>query len=685
MSMVGADYDQILANLKNFLRNQNTLQDYDMEGSTMSILLSILAENDHFMAFMLNAVGNESFLDTAQQRSSVVSLSKALGYVPASQKSSSALVNIIVTPSNLEDNDQTTLTLPRFTNFQSQAIDGTNYNFVTASSNVTTKNANNQFLFSNVTLNQGDIITTGYLVDGSRELYPIPSANVDTNYVWVSVQASPTNTAITTYSVYDDLTDLSQNTNAFFIQENSDANGTYSIYFGDGVLGTKPANNSVVTITYLNTNGKYANKANAYILLGSINGFNDNVKIIPVTQSSGGADREPIHSVRYRAPRFDVIQNRAVTVNDYIDLISRDYPHVDAISVWGGADNDPPVYGQVFISLKPVDYYEISDNDKNQIINDIIARKGVMTVTPVIVDPDVTYVQLKIQVNYDPAKTNLDEGQLTSMVANTVVNYRNTDLHTFNSVFRKSKLSTLIDETEPSITSSSMQVFLQKRLFMTPGEIKNYTMQFLTPVKNTEFPLQPYSFPGVVINDYAGIPRDVFFEVTPLSDTGVTSIEVLESGVEYLSAPEVAIVGDGSGATAVANIVNGQVVSIDVTNEGINYTRATVQLTGGGGHGASATAILSESIGTIRSFYYLASGQKAILNPTVGTLNFATGLLTLNSILPISLDGNANYTENEFTFSAQPENDTIFPVKNQILDIDITDSSAIVVQMVPEL
>ena len=678
------DFDQISNNLKEFLKSQNTFSDYDFEGSGLSILIDLLAYNTFYQSYYLNMVANEMFIDSAQLRSSIVSLAKSLNYVPSSMKSATSLVNIQVTPSNLEDQTSQTLTLPRFTNFQSQAIDGTNFNFVTVNSNSTIKVANTGFLFSNVTLKQGDLVTKSYLIDGTTSRFMIPSSNVDTDYIYVGVQASATNTAITTYNKADDLTELKSNSAVYFIEENPDANGNYILSFGDGVLGQSPANNSIVTITYLNTSADLANKANSFILLGSINGYNDNVIITPVTSAAGGAPRETIEEVRFRAPIAYTSQNRAVTVDDYNSLILKDYPNIDAISVWGGADNDPPVYGKVFISLKPVSNFEISTDEKNRIITEIISNRSVLTVTPEIVDPDYSYLQLKVDVNYDPNKTTLDVGQLRDKVRQTILAYKNSDLHTFNSVFRKSKLQTLIDSTDNSFTSSSVQIFIQKRALFTLNQTQNYTLNFLTSLKLSEFPNQPFSFPAVDINDLSGISRQVFYEVTPRSDTGIDSIEVLSPGSGYTVPPTVTITGDGNSATAVAQIVNGKVTTINIVNQGIDYSRATVSITGGSGSGATASATLSGSIGTIRSFYYLTNGQKQIVNTNAGTINFTTGVVTFTSVLPIGVEANANYDDNIFTFSVQPEKETIMPLRNQILDIDENDSSSIVVNMIAE-
>lgn len=679
------DFDQIRINLINFLRNQSEFTDYDFDGSGLSVLIDLLTYNTHYMAYYLNMIGNEMFLDSALLRPSVISHLKEINYVPSSQKSSTSLVNILVTPSALENQTAQTLTLPRFTNFQAQAVDGINYNFTAINSNTSIKNANGSFLFSNVTLQQGDVLTNSFLISGNQNRFSLPSANVDTNYVYVSVQQSSTNTFITTYNEAQDLTEITANSTVYFLEEDPDPNGTYTISFGDGVLGLPPPNGSIVLVTYLDTSGKYANKANSYILLNSINGYNDNVIITPVITSAGGADRESIETAKFRGPIHYTTQNRAVTVNDYKSILMKDYPNVDAVAVWGGADNDPPVYGKVFISLKPVDDYEISIEQKNIIIQDIISNRSVLTVTPEIVDPDYSFLQLKLSVNYDPNKTTLDEGQLQDLIVQTIQNYRNSDLHTFESVFRKSKLQTLIDQTENSITSSSIKVFLQKRVLFVLNTTQNYSMNFLTPLNHSEFPDQPYSYPGVFVNDLSGISRTVFYEVTPSSETGIDSVSVVTPGAGYTSIPVVTITGDGTGATATAHIINGQVVSVNITNSGVNYTRATVAITGGGsGSGATGTAILSDSLGVIRSFYYLSNGQKQILNSTVGTINFNTGAITFNSVLPIGVVPNVNYATNVFTFSAQPEEDTIFPVRNQILDIDFNDSSSIIINMVAE-
>lgn len=676
------EFNEIRDNLKAFLRSQNEFTDYDFEGSGMAVFLDLLAYNTHYKAYYLNMIANEMFLDSALLRESLVSHAKSLNYTPRSRSSSSATVNIRVTPSNNELSNTTTLTLPRFTDFSGQAIDGTNYNFTTINANTASK-VNSSFLFSNVIINQGDVTTSSFLVTtgNPKQRFTIPSANLDTNHLFVSVQESATNTDLQTYTQASDLTILRSNTRSYFVEENPDANGSWTIQFGDGVLGKKLANGNIVTVTYLDTAGKLANKVNSYVLLESINGFNDNVIVTPVTQAAGGADRETNESIRESAPIHYTTQNRIVTVNDYKHILQTDYPFIEAVSVWSGDDNDPPVYGKTFISLKPIDNYSISTKEKEEIIEEIIENRAVLTVTPEIIDPDFTYLVLDVKVYYNPDLTNEDEATLRNLVRTSILNYRSANLTDFDSTFRNSQLLRQIDDSEKSIRSSTIDVFVQKRITPTLASSQNYTVDFKIPLKDVE---DLYSAPSIQVKDSAGVTRNCFFEEVPASATGIDSIDVVNPGFGYTSIPTITISGDGTGATATAQIVNGSLNSIVLNSRGANYTQATASITGGGGSGAAAIPILERKNGNLRLFYSKDNGEKVFVSENIGTINYLTGEIVLTNLQVESVTNSPNYNDDVFTINVRPEDLTIRPIRNRILDIDQNDATAIQITMIAD-
>jgi hypothetical protein len=675
------DFLSIKENLKNYLRNQSEFQDFDFEGSGMSVLLDILAYNTHYMSFYLNMVGNEMFLDTAQLRASVLSHAKMIGYVPSSSQGSEAKVNIRVTPSTNEPNTSIA-TLDRYTRFLAQDVDGVNYPFITLYSNTVSK-SNGTFDFNNISIKQGEVVTLQYLMEPSNinRRFEIQSANVDISTLSISVQESTTNTYTTVYTRSTDITELSSTTPAYFIEENENLN--YTFYFGDDVIGKKPKVGNVIICTYIDNIGSASNNISKFVFVDPVAGYNDNVVITTVSTSSGGVDKESIEQTRFRAPYFYTTQNRAVTKQDYNTLILKDFTNIESVSVWGGEENDPVVYGKIYISLKPKGNFVFTALEKENIKKQLQSR-NIFTITPEIVDPNFSYLTLSGKVYYNPNKTSRTANEILSLVKATISDYTEQELNTFDSVFRKSKLQNFMENADPSITGSDIDVYMQKRLVLDTNVTKNYSVLFNTPLRKGDFDEKITSFPQINVRDTEGISRSVFFEEVPQAFTGVDSISIVNPGREYASVPTVTITGDGIGATAEAFIVNGRIDRIVVTNKGSNYTRATVSITGGGGSEASASAILQTNNGELRTYYFRSNGEKVIVNPNAGTIDYTNGRIDILSLLPLSVVENDFYDENVFTVSAPIDDQIIYPLRNRILTIDESDPSSIQIEVIAE-
>lgn len=670
------DFDSIKANLKTFLRNQSEFSDYDFEGSAMNILLDVLAYNTHYMAYYLNMTANEMFLDTAQLRNSVLSHAKLLGYIPRSRTGSSAEVNVQVTPP--PGDATTTLTLPRYTKFFSEAIDSVNYNFVTLDSYTTTKTAANTFLFSNVAIKEGETVSFQFLQDQNnpRQRFSIPSESIDTSTLTVVVQTSVSNTSQDTYTLADDLTELNGDSKVYFLDETE--NGTYTLYFGDNTFGKSLSNDNIIFLTYVDTNGSAANKANVFTLASPVGGFS-NTQVFTVSKAAAGSDRETIEDIKFRAPIYYTTQNRAVTKNDYSLLLKRDYPNIESISIWGGEEYDPPQYGKAFISIKPTEGFSLTSSQKLSIINDVIKTRSILTVTPEIIDPDYLYLRLAIDVYYDPSKTTRTADEIKTIVRQTVLNYRDTNLNTFNSVFRNSKLQYAIDQSEKSITSNDVDVFMIKQIQLNNGIQQNYEVDFFSPLNRGSLQERLVSRPTVSVYDSSNILRDVYFEEIQGSFTGVDSVSMITPGSGYSDSPVITINGDGTGASATATVVNGQITNISITNRGANYTVATVSITDTTGSGATAKANLLGRNGTIQSYYLKEGGDKIIVNPKAGTINYDTGLVVLESLTGFSVGATPYFglEQNIFTIQVKPAEPTLFPIRNRIVTIDENDLSSI--------
>jgi hypothetical protein len=678
MRIAELDFDSIKNNLKTYLRSQSEFQDFDFEGSGMSVLLDLLAYNTHYMGYYLNMVGNEAFLDTAQLRESMVSIGKLLNYVPRSSQGAATKINITITPApGSEDTAAQALTLDKYTRLLGRDVNGVNYPFVTLYSNTVPK-VGGSFSYANVNIKQGEVVTRQYLMDAqnSRRRFKLPSANVDTSTLLVSVQESSTNTFTTVYNQYDDITLVRGNTAAYFVEEDTDLN--YVIQFGDNIIGKSPKIGSVVTITYLDNVGAAANAINAFSFVDRIgNKYSSNVSVSPLSPSYGAMTKETVEEIRFRAPYHYTVQNRAVTKNDYESIITRDFQYIDAVSCWGGEDNDPVVYGKVYLSLKPKTNYILTTLQKEQIKENLIRSRNVMTIIPEIVDPDYEYITMTGKVTYNPSKTSRTSEEILTLVKAAVSDYNSKELKRFDSIFRKSKLQSYIESAERSITGSDIQVYLQKRQILNLGVKENLRIKFNVPLRKGDYISKLYTFPEAKVFDLTNILRDVFVEEVPESFTGIEQIVVENPGMNYTTTPTVNIRGDGIGASAIAKIVNGRVSTITIVDKGINYSRANIVIEGGGGTEATATAILEAKNGTLRTFYLKSNGEKVIINNNAGTIDYNTGEIFLESFNAQSLVANDYYPDDELTFNIPAQSEIIPPLRNRILSIDEGDPFAI--------
>ena len=677
------DFFSIRNNLKNYLRSQSEFTDYDFEGSGMSVLLDVLAYNTYYNGFYLNMAANEAFLDTAQLRQSVLSHAKAINYVPTSSRGALARINVKVTPEGTEPIIGT-LTLEKYTRLLGRDKDGVNYPFVTINANTVSKSANT-YTFSNVFIKQGEVITNQFLMTTNNvtRRFEVPSANVDTTTMVVTVQDSASNTHTWEYKSAGNITDLTSESLVYFVEENEKLG--YTVYFGDDVIGKAPKVGNIINITHLDTIGAISNNINDFAFTQKIGGtYSNNVAVSTVDVSYGGQNKEAINQIRFRAPQYYTAQNRAVTVGDYESLITKDYNNIDAVTIWGGEDNDPPVYGKVYISLKTKGFYALSNLEKENIKNQLITNRNVITVTPEIVDPNYVFILVRGKVTYRPELTSKTANELLTTVKNSINNYVAKELNTFKSTFRKSKLSFYIENSDPSITGADIYIYLQNRQLISTGVNKKYVIDFNTPLSKGTFTQKLYSYPQITVLDSSGTSRNVFFEEVPESYTGVDVIDILNSGLNYSDTTTVAITGDGIGATASPTIVNGKVISIQVTNKGTGYTRAFVSITGGIGTEAVAVARLEAKNGSLRSFYYKDNGEKVVVNSSAGSINYDTGQVIINSVNPSAVIVNDYFDSNILTMNVVPDSDIIPPLRNRILTIEENNSQSIQVEMVVE-
>ena len=669
------DFDTIKSNLKTFLNQQSEFTDYDFDGAGLNILLDILAYNTHYNAYYLNMVANEAFLDTALLRDSAVSHAKTLNYVPHSTRAPVAIIDFSV-----ESNTTTaaTMTLSEGFSFLSNQIDSKSYNFVVLD-DITVTKANSKFVFENLEIYEGQLVTYNFTHNSAtnpKQVFTLPDNNIDTTTLKVTVAPSVGNTSTSVYNKVTDILNVDGTSEVFFLQE--ERSGKYQIYFGNDVVGKSLPDGASVSTTYLLNNGTAANKANNFVatatLTDSLGNSQTNFTITPVSAAAGGADRESVDDIKFSAAAQFSTQNRLVTFKDYESYILNNYPNLDSVSIWGGEDNVPRVYGKVFVSLKPTANYYISEAEKQRIIDEIISPKAIVAVQTEILDPEFLYLIVESDVQYDAKKTNSSETAIKQSIRNAVLTYRDRELNKFDTRFILSKMQDDIDETDlNAILGSETIVRVQKRFKPAIGVSQAYTINFNVPLHRGTISNKLVSS-EFGVNDSNGVRRNVTFEEIPQSFSGITSISITNPGVGYTTAPTVTITGDGTGATATATIVNGSIQSIDVSNRGIDYSRAIITITGGGGYGATATAVIDARTGVLRTIYYDTNAERQIVDSTAGTIDYDTGVITIDDINIRSID-----TDDELIrLSIESEKGIIQSVRNTILTIDEEDPTSIV-------
>ena len=468
------DFDLIKDNLKTYMKNQNEFTDYNFEGSGLSQIIDLLAYNTHYLAMNANFAMNESFLDSATLRSSVVSHAKKLGYTPRSCRAPVAYVDV-----TLNSSSAISATLAKGTRFTTK-VDGSTYGFVT-NDDVSVTPSNGVMRFANIPVYEGTLITSRYTVDlnNIEQKFLVSDVRGDTTTLNVSVQNSASDVTTTVYTLATDITQVTSGANVYFLQEGSD--GRFEVYFGDGVVGSAISNGNIIQLQYVVTNKTKANGANTFSTT-SVDGETD-VTVATLIAARGGAESETISSIKFNAPLDYSSQGRAVTTQDYKTILPQVYAGTKSVQVWGGEDNDPPIYGQVFLSVRTKSGVNLTQAQKNSIANDL-KKYNVASIRPTFINPEVTKIKLRTDFKFDSKTTTKSVGDIESLVRKTIDDYNTSDLQNFDVVFRHSKLSRLIDASYGSILSNTTRITLNKILTPVLNTVTQYVIDFNNPLYN---------------------------------------------------------------------------------------------------------------------------------------------------------------------------------------------------------
>jgi hypothetical protein len=476
---------------------QDAFKDYDFESSNINVLLDILSYNSYLNGFYLNMIGNEMFLDSAKLRDSVVSHAKELNYLPRSFSSAEASIQLTITPT---DPNTRSVVVPKGTVFQSRVDDYT-YAFST-SENIVITNANNGVFTSDaITIYEGNYLSETYLVNYNNPLiFKINNKTVDVASIGVTV-IEDNGSQTLQYSRATSLFGYNSTSKVFFVQPS--VGDKYEIVFGDGVIGRKPKNNSIVVIEYRVCNGELPNGAFKFINTGRIDNH-ANVSVRTLATAHDGAVAEDMNSIKYNAPRAFTTQERAITAEDYENLLKINFPEINAVTAFGGEDATPPQYGRIFVSvdLKGVDGLpKIKESEYKRFLK----SRASVAMEPLFISPDYIYLNVRSNVKYNINKTGLNPEDIRTYVIAAIQTHASTNLNNFARTLRYSRLVNDIDNAEASIISNETEVELIKYITPTLNVSQNLTIDFKCPL-TAEVPLLGDEHPIVDIHAVTSSP-----------------------------------------------------------------------------------------------------------------------------------------------------------------------------------
>ena len=547
------DFDQIKTSIKDYLRANSDFTDFDFEGSNFSVLIDTLAYNTYITAFNSNMVVNESFLDSATVRENVVSLARNIGYVPRSRTAAQATISFTITNTEEVNIDTAPSTVTLRAGLVCIASNSNiTYTFsipedittTTTLGNVSVNPEGNTITngysasFDSIKVLQGTFVKKSFVTDGSLDQrFILDNPFIDTSTIVVYVKDDPNSSPSdpaqrfgadkgTLFTRVDNILNIDSTSSTFLIQEVQDEK--YELLFGDGIFGRKIENGKTISVSYIVTDGKDGNGPSSFTFAGTITDTLNNTinlssqpKITVASGASNGGDIESVNSIKYFAPRLYSSQYRAVTARDYEAIIQQIYPNTESVSVVGGEEIDPPQFGTVFITIKPQNGDFVSDFDKTQILSNL--KNYTLTgITQKIVDLKVLHIELESFIYYNSSKV-INVEQLKTNVVNGLTTYsKSTEINKFGGRFKYSKVLSVIDNIEDSITSNITRVRIRRNLNALLNQFVQYELCFGNEfnVKSEGLNIKSTGF------KIAGESSTVFLTDTPNADklTGIISI-----------------------------------------------------------------------------------------------------------------------------------------------------------------
>jgi hypothetical protein len=482
------DFARIKESLRTHFLATDEFSDYDFDASALDAILDVLAYNTHYNGLIANFALNESFLNTAQLRSSVLTIAESLGYTPRSKAASEAIVNLSITISDAIR--PVNVTLPTNRQFNG-SVDDVTYSFYTTEEYIATDDGNGVYQFQtqagsiNIPISEGTLKTKSFLVSSSdNPIYIIPDNNMDVSTATVRVFRNRNSSIFDSYLPYSEAFSVEKESTFYGLREAP--NGYFEMYFGDGaIIGKKPEPGEFIVVTYLSTNSIAANGATSFTAQSNLTVGTENytVNVTPVAQSSGGAAAESIKSIKRNAPIQFAAQNRLVTAEDYIALINAGYVnYLDDVTAWGGEDNDPPTFGNVYVSLNYKAGTSVSTRTtvENNIVNQLAKNRSIMSIDTKFTDAQTCFVETSTFFNFNPTETNKTVSSVEGQVEQVIIDYFTNNLNKFNKIFRKSSVLADVDDISEAILNSKMTVKVQRRF--TPTLLQSNPYSLVYPV-----------------------------------------------------------------------------------------------------------------------------------------------------------------------------------------------------------
>ena len=545
INLVNLDFDSLKNQFKTYLKSQDLFKDYDFDGSNMSVLLDILSYNTYLNSFYLNMIGNEMFLDSAQLRESVISRAKELNYLPRSFKSAKANVVISV----VTDGSTPTISMPKGTTFSTR-IGSNSFTFST-DQNIVFSGSNNIFTTDEITIYEGAYVNDTFTMNYAdpRQRFVLNNPTIDTDSLTVTVIEN-NGSDVLTYLRSTSLFDKQSNSQIYFVQ--GAENEKYEILFGDGVIGRKPKDNAIIVCDYRITKGELPNGAFKFASDGPIGGFS-NVSVSTITAASQGFISESIDSIKFNAPRYFTSQERAVTAEDYENLLKINFPEINAVSVFGGEELDPPQFGKVYIAVDLKNVDGVPDIRKEQYYNFIKPRAS-LSIDPIFIDPDFMYLDVETTVRYNINLTALNTESIKDAVLNSIRNFNDTYIDDFNVKFRYSNLVTTIDDTDRSIISNDTTIRVIRTLIPELGFETDYTIDFQQALEDDFANLQTVH-PSNYLSSVSSSPFVVGGKTVIIEDDGLGNLQLkTDENNQHTDVVRIGSVDYGTGSLIISKL-----------------------------------------------------------------------------------------------------------------------------------